>query len=212
MLTTDSSAPIAGPAASHAPARSLAATTLLALMLLAAGCATRPEAAPPAPPPPPPVAAPACDPPLEAADRANRHVVAQQDRLSGMTPGEIGSEASRPFDANTPPPALVDIALALALTRVPGDLAKAQSLLDQVARNPTPVAEPWKGVVHVLAVRLAEQRRSEEVSERTAQLLRDNQRDSQKKLDQLNEKLEALKAIERSLNTRPGASAPKTGP
>ena len=42
-------------------------------------------------------------------------------------------------------------------------------------------------------------------------LLRDAQRDNQRKLDDANAKLEALKAIERSLNTRqaPAASSPK---
>jgi hypothetical protein len=41
--------------------------------------------------------------------------------------------------------------------------------------------------------------------------LRDTQRDNQRKLEDANAKLEALKAIERSLNTRqaPPASAPR---
>jgi hypothetical protein len=41
--------------------------------------------------------------------------------------------------------------------------------------------------------------------------LHDAQRDNQRKLDDVNSKLEALKAIERSLNTRqqPPASSPR---
>jgi hypothetical protein len=203
MLTTDPSRPIAP-----------LAVSLLVAMCLVAGCAAPPPADRPAPPPPPPAkTAPACEAPLEAADRAARHVVAQQDRLAALSPADLALEASRPFDlATSSPQSLVDIALALGMTRVGGDLAKGQSLLDQVIRQPGPAADPWRGIARLLAVRFAEQRRTEETAERTAALLRDTQRENQRKLDQLNDKLEALKAIERSLNTRPGASAPKPGP
>ena len=104
----------------------------------------------------------------------------------------------------------MDQALALSMTRTPGDLARAQGLLDQVLHNNTPEADPWRGLARLLTYRLGEQRRAEDQAEHTAQQLRDAQRDSQRKLDQLNDKLEALKAIERRLNTRPGAppSAP----
>ena len=54
-------------------------------------------------------------------------------------------------------------------------------------------------------------RRAEEAADRSAQQLREAQRDNQRKLDQLNEKLEQLKAIERSLNTRPAPAASKPG-
>lgn len=190
------------------------AGALLVALMLAAGCAAPPPVDRPAPPPPPPPkAAPVCEVPLEAADRAARHVVLQQDRLAAMSQADLAQEASKPFDlATSAPQSLVDIALALGMTRVAGDLAKGQSLLDQVIRQPGAAAEPWRGIARLLAVRFAEQRRAEETAERTATLLRDTQRDNQRKLDQLNDKLEALKAIERSLNTRPGASAPKPVP
>jgi hypothetical protein len=187
--------------------------TLLVLLALLAGCAApRPPERVAPPPPPPPVVAPVCEPPLEAADRAARHVVAQQERLATLPPAELTQEASRPIDGATPLQSLVDVSLALSLTRQPGDLAKAQVLIDQVIRQPSPQADPWRGIARLLAARYAEQRRAEEVAERTVALLRDTQRDNQRRLDQLNEKLEALKAIERSLNTRPPAPASRPGP
>ena len=105
----------------------------------------------------------------------------------------------------------MDQALALSMTHNPGDLARAQALLDQVLHNNAPQADPWRSLARLLAYRLGEQKRSEDAAERGAQQLRDAQRDNQRKLDDVNSKLEALKAIERSLNTRqlPAASAPK---
>jgi len=103
----------------------------------------------------------------------------------------------------------MDQALALSMTHNPGDLARAQGLLDQVLHNNAPQADPWRSLARLLGWRLAEQRRAEDAVERGAQQLRDAQRDNQRKLDDANAKLEALKAIERSLNTRqPPASSP----
>ena len=53
-------------------------------------------------------------------------------------------------------------------------------------------------------------KRRREAVERGVQQLRDVQRDNQRRLDDVNSKLEALKAIERSLTTRqpPPASSP----
>jgi hypothetical protein len=84
-------------------------------------------------------------------------------------------------------------------------------LLDQVLRNNSPQADPWRSLARLLAYRLGEQKRAEDAAERNAQQLREAQRDNQRKLDEANAKLEALKAIERSLNTRqsPPASAPR---
>ena len=75
-------------------------------------------------------------------------------------------------------------------------------------RSTAPEAAPWQPVARFLASRYAEQRRMEEQIERQSQQARDNQR----KLEQLNEKLEALKAIERSLTTRPPAGGAASAP
>jgi hypothetical protein len=58
-------------------------------------------------------------------------------------------------------------------------------------------------MARLLLARIAEQRRLEDAFNREAA----QRRDQQRTLQQLNEKLEALKAIERSMTTRPGPGA-----
>ena len=179
--------------------------------LLAACAAPKP---PPAPPPAPVVVAPVvkCDPPREAQDLAADHLLESQERLSALNTADLNNEANKPVDASTTVEAAMDQALALSMTHTPGDLARAQGLLDQVLHNNAPQADPWRRLARLLAYRLGEQKRAEDTADRNAQQLRDAQRDGQRKLDQLNDKLEALKAIERSLNTRPGAPPPAPSP
>ena len=192
------------------PARAGAALVVAFAALSLAGCVT-PK--PPPPPPPPVVVAPPpvkCDPPLEARDLAARHLLATEDRLSALNTADLTAEASRPLEGASLEQQ-VDQALAMSMTHNPGDLARAQGVLDQVLHNNTPQADPWRSLARLLAYRLGEQKRAEDAVERGAQQLRDAQRDNQRKLDDANAKLEALKAIERSLNTRqaPPASSPK---
>jgi hypothetical protein len=194
----------------RAPARSRAAlAALFATVSLAACVAPKPLP----PPPPPPVAAPPvvkCDPPRDAQDLAARHLLATEDRFSALNTADLTAEATHNVEGATIEQQM-DQALALSMTHNPGDLGRAQVLLDQVLHNNTPQADPWRSLARLLAYRLGEQKRAEDAAERGAQQLRDAQRDNQRKLDDANSKLEALKAIERSLNTRqlPSASSPK---
>jgi hypothetical protein len=189
-------------------ARAALAAVFAAVSL--AGCVV-PKPAPP-PPPPPVVVAPVvkCDPPRDAQDLAARHLLATEDRFSALNTADLTAEAGRTVEGATIEQQM-DQALALGMTHAAGDLGRAQALLDQVLHNNTPQADPWRSFARLLAYRLGEQKRAEEAAERNAQQLRDAQRDNQRKLDDVNSKLEALKAIERSLNTRPtpAASSPK---
>jgi hypothetical protein len=67
---------------------------------------------------------------------------------------------------------------------------------------------PWQPLARLLAGAIDEQRRLEDLLDQQAA----QRRDTQRAIQQLTEKLEALKAIERSMNTRstgaPRASAP----
>ena len=191
------------------PARAGLAAAFTALSL--AGCVT--PKPPPAPPPPPPVVvAPEvkCEPSRDAQDLAARHLLATVDRFSALNTADLTAEASHPLEGASVEQQM-DQALAMSMTHNPGDLARAQGVLEQVLRNNTPQADPWRSLARLLAYRLSEQRRAEDAVERSAQQLRDAQRDNQRKLDDANAKLEALKAIERSLNTRqaPAASSPR---
>jgi hypothetical protein len=193
---------------SSKPTRAGLAAAFAALCL--AGCATPPP--PPPPPPPPVVVAPVvkCDPARDAQDLAARHLLASEDRYSALNTADLTAEATRSVEGATIEQQM-DQALALSMTHAPGDLGRAQALLDQVLHNNSPQADPWRSLARLLAYRLGEQRRAEEAVERTAQQMRDAQRENQRKLDEVNAKLEALKAIERSLNTRqsPPASSPR---
>lgn len=201
-----------------------------AVAALAAGCALKapapevvaPPAAPAPAPAPPPVVVVVAPPPApaqpsaqELADAATRRVLAYQEQLRTLPGAEVAAEVGR---LNNQLPSLqgaswaasaLELALALAQTRNPGDLTRAIGLVDPVARSAAPEFQPWQPVARLIAARLAEQRRLEEQVERQAQQLRESQRNVQ----QLNEKLEALKAIERSLNNRaPAAVVPAPPP
>ena len=194
------------PSPTARPAAVLAALFVAASL---AGCVT-PKPVPPPPPPPPPPPVVVCDPPREAQDLAARHLLATEDRFSALNTADLTAEAARSNEGATIEQQM-DQALALSMTHAAGDLGRAQALLDQVLHNNTPQADPWRSLARLLAYRLGEQKRAEEAAERNLQQLRDAQRDNQRKLDDVNSKLEALKAIERSLNTRqaPAASSPK---
>ena len=178
---------------------------LAAAALVLAACAHN---EPPLPAPTPIVVAPIlhCDPARDSQDAAARHFLATQDRLGTLNTADLAQEANHAIDPNSIEAAM-DQALALSMTHAPGDIPRAQAVLDQVLHNNSQQADPYRSLARLLAYRLAEQRHAEEAADRAAIQLRDQQRDSQRKLDALNDKLEALKAIERNLNTRPGSKA-----
>jgi len=111
-----------------------------------------------------------------------------------------GAASSPPAGRDTgsaDPQLSLELALLLALQRQNGDLARALSLVEPLQRAGAPAAT--QPLARLLYSRLAEQRRLEEQLERQAQTVRELQR----RADQLAAQLEALRAIERSLNTRP---------
>jgi hypothetical protein len=194
-----------------------------AATLALGGCASRVPAAPPPPPPavvevplPPPLPEPPVTvlvPVVDPVDEAARHLLAYQARLAQLGPPGLAQEQQRLGDGRESPQATMELAMVLGGTRASGDLQRAITLLDGVQRDPAATA--WQGLARWLAQRYSEQRRAEEQAERLAQQLRDTQREHQRRIEQLNEKLEALKAIERSLTTRPPplpASAPRISP
>ena len=197
-------------------------TAILALPLLLAGCTTPPKPTPPpapvlpaAPPAPPRVlpveaepAAPATQPALSFNPGMGGPLAAMlvyADKLRSLAPQDIAAEISRIGDPGDAPAAQMQLALALAQTRVPADLARATGLLQKVGSNPSPDAQPLQGLARALAARYIEQRRVEDDRDRQVQQLRESQR----RIEQLNDRIEALRAIERSF-TRP--NAPANGP
>jgi len=94
-------------------------------------------------------------------------------------------------------------AMVLGLSRDSNDLARAQAQLGNVLAAPD--AEQFKPLARLLVSNYAEIRRlSENVDRLSLQA-----KDSQRRLDQLNEKLEALKTIERTLPVQPAPAVAK---
>lgn len=129
------------------------------------------------------------------------------ERLRALNTAELAAEIVVQGDPGNAPLRQMQLALALAQTHAPADTARALGLAQRVVAHPAPESVPLKPLARLLANRLTDQRRLEEAVERQAQQLREAQR----RIDQLNERLEAMRAIERSLTTRPPATPPAGG-
>lgn len=171
-----------------------------------------PAAPAPAPAPPPPTPRPAPAPPPDLArpaDRVARRLLAYNEKISQLAPADLAAEIARLDALVSAPPApespdvVLQLSLALAVEHNPGDLARAGDLIDPIAASAEPDFEPWQAVARLLAGRIAEERRLEDQLDRQAA----QRRDTQQKIQQLTEKLEALKAIERSMTARSGGGA-----
>ena len=185
-----------------------------------AGCATAPippnvalvtTAAPaiqptpePAVAPPGPLAAESDEPTTPPKDLL-RDTLAYADRTLSASSTELARETARlsDLDENKPSRAM-RLALVLAQTRQPADTARALGLVQRTLTNPA--AQDLHPLARLLEARLTQQRRLEDQLDRQTQQLRDAQRRN----DQLSERLEAVRAIERSLTTRPTPATPAT--
>lgn len=130
-------------------------------------------------------------------------MLAYAEKVRGMSSNELNGELARLGDPGNSVTAQMQVALALSQTRAPVDLARALGLLQRVAANPSPDAKALQPLARTLAARYMEQRRVEDDRDRQVAQLRDAQR----RIDQLNERMEALRAIERSF-ARPNPQAP----
>ena len=141
-----------------------------------------------------------------ATDAVLVRMLAYAQRVRLMTPAELNQEVAR-MSAASGPSEQMQLSLVLSqLLQLP-ELVRAQELLGGVLANPAPEAQALHTLADLLASRYGELRRLEEQLEKQTQQTREVQR----RLDQTHERLEALKAIERSLTSRPpaaNASAP----
>lgn len=190
-----------------------------AFALLMAGCSTPPK--PPAEiqvPPPAPAPAPRVLPveaePEAPASRLSSSVASNPtpvtlmlgyaDKVRSLNGNDLATEIARLGDPGDSPTMQMQLALALAQTRVPADLARATGLMQRVAANPVAEAQPLQPLARALASRYLEQRRVEDDRDRQSAQVRDAQR----RIDQLNDRMEALRAIERSFNRPNNTPAP----
>ena len=202
----------------------------IAAPVLLAACATSPAsrrapppaAAPTAQPLPAPVVpveaeptAPATQPAINFIAATSGQVaaaLAYADKVRSFGPPELASEITRLGEPGEVPLSQMQLALALAQTRQPADLVRAQGLMQRVTSGTTVEAQQLAPLARTLAARYGEQRCVEDEREKQAQQLRDSQR----RIDQLNDRLEALRAIERSFsrptNPPPPVPPPANGP
>lgn len=196
--------------AGHARARRL--PHLVAALALATGlygCASPVPSPPPtpavssSPPAPPPEVVPAPSPsPAET-------VLAYAERIRNFQPPELAQEINGLGDPQDSPLRQMQLAIALGFVRTPANSARAQALLQRVLAQNQSQAQALHPLARMLLAQQAETRRLED------QLERQNQqtREAHRRIDQLNDRLEALRALERSLVIRPAAtlSAPPSG-
>lgn len=159
---------------------------------------------------------PATTPPVTLANESEepttppkdllRDTLAYADRTLGASTAELAREVTRlsELDDSKPSRAL-RLALVLTQTRQPVDTARALGLVQRTLSNPA--AKELHPLARLMEARLTQQRRLEDQLERQAQQLRDAQRRN----EQLSERLEAVRAIERSLTTRPAPAASGPG-
>lgn len=192
VLASCSSLPRKSSSADEAAAQSaIQEEEVKAVALAAASAASSPA-------PPQPTAPPAPD--------AVTRVLAYAERVRTMPPLELNQELARlaaPAEASEPA-RQVQLSLVLSQLRQLPELIRGQELLARVLANGGPDAQPLHPLARLLAFRYGEQRRLEDQLEKERQQTREVQR----RLDQTNERLEALKAIERSLTTRPPPPPP----
>ncbi|MGF6526558.1 hypothetical protein [Variovorax sp. PvP013] len=129
------------------------------------------------------------------------------DRLRPLAASELAAELSRLGDPGDSPTVQMQVALVLAQTRASADLQRALGLLQRVVASTAPEAQPLQPLARLLAARFLDQRRVEDDRDRQVQQLRE----SQKRIEQLNERIEALRAIERSF-ARPSGGGGHTAP
>lgn len=151
-----------------------------------------------------PLLGPTTDPAQEPA-RLMRSAASEIDALLSyhqwllaLTPAELTKELAvlnaQPKSARL----ALKKAMLLALTHGSDDLTRAQTLIDGVVNAPEADAQAVKPLAKILAAGYAEIRRLSDQAERLNQQVKENQR----RIEQLNQKLEALKAIELTLPAR----------
>ena len=151
--------------------------------------------------------APAAVPRAPTAGETVLRMLAYADRIRAMSNAELSQEAGR-LGAVQSPAEQMQLALVLSLSRQTAEVIRSQELLTRLLANQGADAQALHPLARLLAARLGEQRRFEDLLDKQSQLARDLQR----RLDQTLERLEALKAIERSMTRRPATPAAPTNP
>ena len=155
----------------------------------------------------------AADPPLAVAgdDQTVTGLLGYAQQIAHMSNAELAKERTQLAGVTETPSLRMRQALLLAQLR---ESSRAQVLLEGIAKSSEPSAVPLQALARLLSTQLAERQRLEQAlvrqttqTEQVAQQLRDSQR----RVTELQEKIDALADIERSLKARPGRNDARTG-
>jgi hypothetical protein len=152
----------------------------------------------------------------EAYEQQLKLVFDYADQLRAMQPKQLANEIAR-LGSSAMPTDQLRLALVLMQSRAPVEAAsarqngettptkpsqevllRAQDTVQALIQGTDAESEPLRPFARLLLTRITEQKRIEDLIERQTGQLRDTQR----RLEQANEKLQALKEIERSLTRR----------
>ena len=171
----------------------------IGLVFLLAACATQqPVDEPQAPEPPPAESQPRVN------ETAMLPLLGYYHLLQRMTPAELTRE--RQLLARIPPRPAVQLrqAMLLGMPRATTDLPRAQALLEAIQRSHAPEAASLHPLARLLSTQYAERIKLDTQNDRLSQQLKESQRQR----DELQEKIEALADIERSIPIRPATVKP----
>lgn len=127
--------------------------------------------------------------------------------LGRITPAELGRERSILAAVPQTPFTQVRLAMFLGHPRVQQDLPKALVLLDGVLKSADPAALPFQPVARMLADNYLDRVKLEGQFEKQGAQLKESQR----KAAELQDKLDSLADIERTLTPRPRTVRPEGG-
>ena len=119
--------------------------------------------------------APAAAPKAPAAGETVLRMLAYFDRIRTMSSSELGQEAAR-LGAIQAPAEQMQLALVLGQSRQTAEVIRSQDLLTRLLANASADAQALHPLARLLAARLGEQRRFEDLLDKQSQLARDLQR------------------------------------
>jgi hypothetical protein len=122
--------------------------------------------------------------------------------LSRMTPAELGRERMVLSALPNSPNTQIRMAMLFGHPRAPQDISRALALLDSVLKSIDPAAIALQPLARLLADNYAERQKIDAHLDRQTLLLKESQR----KAAELQEKIDALADIERTLPQRPRAA------
>ena len=182
---------------------------LLPIVTLVAACATVQE-----PPPEEPLIEEAPRIEVKVDETAMLPLLGYLQLLPRMSAQELSRQRQTLAALPQTPSVQLRTAMLLGQARTPPNLAKAQSLLAGILKSNEPTASSLHPLARLLATHYGERQRLEQqISRMTAQMneLEEQLSNSQRRNDDLQQKIDALADIERSLPKPPTATDKPAG-